>query len=204
MVPTKKTAALVSEKPMIDQIIAGAERAFLDAGYELTTMDSVARHAGVARGSVYNHFSSKEELFLAVMRRGTAEFVERSIRHDADSKPPLERLRSVAVHFLRAATDSVSVEMYRTVVAQAERLPELSALFYSEGLQPIEVKFRGILMIMASDLIEEPALAADHLLSVLMGGFFSRKLLRAPKHAADKALETYVDRAIALLLRQRS
>jgi hypothetical protein len=77
------------------------------------------------------------------------------------------------------------------VVTQAERLPELCAIFYSEGLQPIEVKFRGILTLMATDLIEEPALAADHLLSVLMGGFFSRKLLRAPKHAAEKSLETY-------------
>ena len=126
---------------MIDQIISGAERAFLDNGYELTSMDAVAKQAGVARGSVYNHFSSKEELFLAVMRRGTAEFVERSLRHDADSKPPLERLRSVAVHFLRAATETVSVEMYRTVVTQAERFPQLSALFYMEGLQPIEANF---------------------------------------------------------------
>jgi TetR/AcrR family transcriptional repressor of mexJK operon len=202
MAQPKKTAAAASEKPMIDQIIAGAERAFLDAGYELTTMDSVARHADVARGSVYNHFSSKEELFLAVMRRGTAEFVERSLRHDAESKPPVERLRSVAVHFLRAATDSVSVEMYRTVVTQAERLPELSALFYSQGLQAIEMKFRGILTLMASDLNEEPALAADHLLSLLMGGFFSRRLLRAPRHPADMSLETYVDRAIASLLKR--
>jgi TetR/AcrR family transcriptional repressor of mexJK operon len=202
MAQPKKTAAAASEKPMIDQIIAGAERAFLDAGYELTTMDSVARHADVARGSVYNHFSSKEELFLAVMRRGTAEFVERSLRHDAESKPPVERLRSVAVHFLRAATDSVSVEMYRTVVTQAERLPGLSALFYSQGLQAIEMKFRGILTLMASDLNEEPALAADHLLSLLMGGFFSRRLLRAPRHPADMSLETYVDRAIASLLKR--
>jgi TetR/AcrR family transcriptional repressor of mexJK operon len=202
MAQPKKTAAAASEKPMIDQIIAGAERAFLDAGYELTTMDSVARHADVARGSVYNHFSSKEELFLAVMRRGTAEFVERSLRHDAESKPPVERLRSVAVHFLRAATESVSVEMYRTVVTQAERLPELSALFYSQGLQAIEMKFRGILTLMASDLNEEPALAADHLLSLLMGGFFSRRLLRAPRHPADMSLETYVDRAIASLLKR--
>jgi AcrR family transcriptional regulator len=163
-------------------------------------MDAVAKQAGVARGSVYNHFSSKEELFLAVMRRGTAEFVERSLRHDADSKPPLERLRSVAVHFLRAATETVSVEMYRTVVTQAERFPQLSALFYMEGLQPIEAKFRAILSLISNDLHDEPTLAADHLLSVLMGGFFSRKLLGAPKHPADKSLENYVDRAIASLL----
>ena len=117
-----------------------------------------------------------------------------------DSKPPLERLRSVAVHFLRAATASVSVEMYRTVVTQAERFPGLSTLFYVEGLQPIEAKFRMILSLIPNDLHDDPALAADHLLSVLMGGFFSRKLLGAPKHPADRSLEICVDREIASLL----
>ncbi len=160
----------------------------------------MARQAGVARGSVYSDFSSKKELFLTVMRRGTAEFVERSLRRDADSKPPLERLRSVAVHFLRAATETVSMEMYRTVVTQAERFPELSALFYTEGLQPIEPKFRTLLSLIPNELHDEPAFAADYLLSVLMGGFFSRKLLRAPKHPADKSVENYVDRAITSLL----
>ena len=96
-----------------------------------------------------------------------------------DSKPPLERLRSVAVHFLRAATASVSVEMYRTVVTQAERFPELSTLFYVEGLQPIEAKFRTILSLLPSKRIEDPALAADHLLSVLCGRVFQQEASRS-------------------------
>ena len=188
---------------MIDQIIAGAERAFLESGYELTTMDSVARFAGVARGSVYNHFAGKEELFLAVMHRGTSDFVDRALRDDAESRPPLDRLRAVAMHFLRAATEDVSVAMYRTVVTQAERFPELSAIFYAEGLQPIETRFRAILSLVPDDLLDEPALAAEHLLSVLMGGYFSRRLLAAPAHAADRSVKQYVDRAIDALLKRR-
>lgn len=185
---------------MIDQIVAGAERAFFESGYELTTMDSVARLAGVARGSVYNHFASKEELFLAVMHRGTADFVKRALRDDAESRPPIDRLHEVAMHFLRAATEDVSVAMYRTVVTQAERFPELSEIFYAEGLQPIEARFKTILALMRGEIIDEPHLAAEHLLSVLMGGYFSRRLLGVPAHAADRSLGKYVDRAIQALL----
>ena len=133
-------------------------------------MDAVARQAGVARGSVYNHFSSKEELFLAVMRRGTAEFVERSLRHDADSKPPLERLLGRRSFPARGHGDGLGGDVsYRS----------------DSGGAVSEV---------------DRTLAADHLLSVLMGGFFSRKLLGAPKHPADKSVENYVDRAITSLL----
>ena len=199
--PSKKLTLKAVDKTMIDQIIAGAERAFLESGYEIATMDSVARNAGVARGSVYNHFSSKEELFLTVMRRGTEAFVERTTHEDDVLKPPLQRLQSIAVLFLRAATEHVSIEMYRTVVTHAGRIPELSRLFYAQGLQSLEAKFREILKLAEADLIEDSALAADHLLSLLMGGYFSRKLLGAANHSADRSIDTYVERAIASLLK---
>ena len=188
---------------MIDQIIAGAERAFLESGYELATMDSVARHAGVARGSVYNHFSSKEELFLAMMRRGTAAFVERTTHEDDESKPPLERLQHVAAVFLRAATETVSVEMYRTVVTHAGRIPELSRLFYDQGLQPVESKFRELLSLEDSNEVGDPSVVAEHLMSLLMGGYFSRRLLGTPRHRADRSIDSYVESAISSLLKGR-
>ncbi len=186
---------------MIEQIIAGAERAFLESGYEQATMDSVARHAGVARGSVYNHFSSKKELFLAMMRQGTAAFVERTTHEEDETKPPLERLQIVAIVFLRAATEPVSIEMYRTVVTHAARIPELSALFYERGLQPIESKFRELLSLATGELIEEAASTAERLMSLLMGGYFSRRLMGIEQHKADRSIKAYVTQAIASLLK---
>lgn len=187
---------------MMEQIIAGAERAFLESGYDLATMDSVARHAGVARGSVYNHFSSKEELFLAMMRRGTAAFVERTTHEDDESKPPLERLQHVAAVFLRAATEHVSLEMYRTVVTHAARIPELSSLFYEQGLQPVEAKFRELLSLEEdTDRVGDASAVAENLMSLLMGGYFSRRLLGTRRHRADRSIDSYVESAISSLLK---
>jgi AcrR family transcriptional regulator len=41
---------------------------FLDLGYHGTSMRQIARHAGTALGGIYNHFSSKEEIFLEVIK----------------------------------------------------------------------------------------------------------------------------------------
>jgi len=48
------------------QIIAVSHRLFLLQGFHGTTMRQIAKHAGVALGSLYNHFADKDDLFSAV------------------------------------------------------------------------------------------------------------------------------------------
>jgi AcrR family transcriptional regulator len=40
---------------------------FLEQGYHATSMRQIADHAGLALGGIYNHFSSKEEIFEAII-----------------------------------------------------------------------------------------------------------------------------------------
>jgi AcrR family transcriptional regulator len=49
-----------------DLLLAAAERVFGSQGFERATVDMVATEAGVAKGSVYNYFDSKSDLFMAV------------------------------------------------------------------------------------------------------------------------------------------
>ena len=48
------------------EITTAAHRLFLERGYHGTSMRDIARVAGVALGGIYNHFASKEDIFLAV------------------------------------------------------------------------------------------------------------------------------------------
>ncbi|WP_289142079.1 TetR/AcrR family transcriptional regulator [uncultured Brevibacillus sp.] len=53
-----------------DQIAQGALRAFAQFGFSETSMDAIAEMAQVAKGTLYYHFSTKEELFLYVIEKG--------------------------------------------------------------------------------------------------------------------------------------
>ncbi|GED66319.1 TetR family transcriptional regulator [Brevibacillus reuszeri] len=53
-----------------DHIAQGALRAFAQYGFSETSMDSIAEMAQVAKGTLYYHFSTKEELFLYVIEKG--------------------------------------------------------------------------------------------------------------------------------------
>lgn len=48
--------------PLRDTILEAADRMFLRYGYRKTTIEDIAREAGIGKGSVYLHFQSKEEL----------------------------------------------------------------------------------------------------------------------------------------------
>src|SRR3954447_15315843 len=52
-----------------ESVLAAAKRAFLAGGFGAVSMDAIAREAAVSKATVYAHFTSKEELFGAVIAR---------------------------------------------------------------------------------------------------------------------------------------
>jgi len=59
------------------ELLAAALELFTERGYAATRLDDVARRAGVSKGTVYLYYSSKEELFKAVILEGLVPVLER-------------------------------------------------------------------------------------------------------------------------------
>lgn len=78
---------------MKDIIIDAAARLFTEKGYYSTSMDDVAKEAGVAKGSLYYHFKNKSQLFLETVLSGVSYFSEKiiSIRDNSRSVPETAR-----------------------------------------------------------------------------------------------------------------
>jgi len=79
-----------------DQLIDTALRIFNREGYHATGIDRVISESGVARMTLYNHFKSKDELILAVLRRRDENFrnwLMRFVEKKADT--PTEQLLAV-------------------------------------------------------------------------------------------------------------
>ncbi|MDR5710505.1 MAG: TetR/AcrR family transcriptional regulator [Armatimonadota bacterium] len=73
-----RRAALVLQKHQTRaRILEAARRVFARKGYHGTLMEEVAREAGLSKGALYFHFSSKEELFLSLVEEAGAQLAER-------------------------------------------------------------------------------------------------------------------------------
>ncbi|MEU0313563.1 TetR family transcriptional regulator [Nocardioides sp. NPDC006273] len=84
----------------IDALLAAAEPLFARRSVDDVTLDEIAAAAGVAVGSVYNHFGSKAGLHAAVVERAVAadrRFMDRAYTRDGS---PVERLYAAADAYL--------------------------------------------------------------------------------------------------------
>ena len=78
-----------------DAIVRAVNRLLAEKGFDLMTVDEVAAEVGIAKASLYKHFSSKEDLAAAAMVR-ILELAQAFLASLPDSSTPLERLVGVA------------------------------------------------------------------------------------------------------------
>jgi AcrR family transcriptional regulator len=81
---------LVKEDIVQEQILQAAKRLFHVHGLHKVTMDDVAKAIGKGRSSLYYYYSSKDEIFDAVMNREIGEMLA-AIAHAIDQVPTVEQ-----------------------------------------------------------------------------------------------------------------
>jgi AcrR family transcriptional regulator len=90
----------------IADILAAARKLFASEGFDTTSIDDIAAKAGVAKGAVYHHFASKEEIFTRVLEDVQAEIAAlpppAATRAMSD---PLDQIAAETLRYLLAATE---------------------------------------------------------------------------------------------------
>jgi AcrR family transcriptional regulator len=77
----------------IDLIFDAAVDVFAESGFDRAKVDDIAMRAGIAKGTIYYHFKSKEELFFALMNEGMDKMLD-EIRFELErAESPREQLR---------------------------------------------------------------------------------------------------------------
>src|SRR5579863_8499353 len=115
------------------QIVEGARAVFLAHGFDAASMNDIARAAGVSKGTLYVYFKHKEELFEAIVEQecdAQAEGIFDLDPNDHDVEAVLTRLGVAYVKFLCRPEKAQAM---RTVIAIADRMPEIGKRFYEAG-----------------------------------------------------------------------
>jgi TetR/AcrR family transcriptional regulator, repressor of fatR-cypB operon len=97
--PPKRDGAATRQK-----LLRAALELFTTVGFRATTTPEIAARAGVAEGTIYRHFSGKEDLLLAAYREAQAWGLELVRAQEGDKAlPPRDRLLGVARRLVSAA-----------------------------------------------------------------------------------------------------
>ena len=100
-------------------ILAAAWEAFTDNGFERTTMSDISERAGGSKATIYNYFSSKDELFAAVLEHGLKDRSEESFQELASPGPLSARLLRFARADIRSRLSEDMTAVERMLVAEA-------------------------------------------------------------------------------------
>jgi AcrR family transcriptional regulator len=96
----KASRAKTSLRGAVAEVIRGAildaaERAFVELGFADAKMTDVAERAGMAAGTLYNYFDSKETIFRALVEQRASEFIRALETTAAEKRPPMARLAHI-------------------------------------------------------------------------------------------------------------
>jgi AcrR family transcriptional regulator len=115
-----------------NQILEGARAVFREHGFGGASMGRIAREAGVSKGTLYNYFDSKSDLFVAHAEQRLSEYTGRIFELPAE-RGVRETLQAIGEAYLGLITTSDAEEIYRAVIAEAIRFPEVAERLYERG-----------------------------------------------------------------------
>jgi len=107
---------------------------FLAHGYQGASINAMARSSGISKESIYRYFSSKKQLFEAVIGRELAEYQTAVRRLSAEKTMDLrEALINIAETVLAIATTDRTLALRRLIFEEARRSPDVGQHYYKIG-----------------------------------------------------------------------
>jgi TetR/AcrR family transcriptional regulator len=119
------------------EIISAALDLFVEKGFAATKLDEIAVHAGVSKGTLYLYFSSKEEMFKAVVRETIVPIIKEFA--DGLSGAKLTATEGMDLFFRDWWTKFGSTKssgICKVVIAESGNFPEMALFFQQEVIEP--------------------------------------------------------------------
>jgi AcrR family transcriptional regulator len=198
----------IAEPERRQLLLDAAESVFVELGYSSASMDDIARRAGMSKKTLYRLFETKEALFAAVIaaRRATLETTTES-----GDCPDVETAEKVLRRFLGGIARFVlaprQAALYRLVIAESQRAPEIAHAFHREGPSMARAPLsnwlaqqnaRGTLR------VADPVSAASMLFSMVIADLQMCLLVGEIRPPDDAQIDQSVNRAVDLFLRGAS
>lgn len=178
-------------------ILLAARPILLRDGLGGTTLDRVAAEGGIAKMTLYRHFPSKEALFeglVAAMCESIRERLENAPTAGMD-KPVANRLADELRAFATALIEPDALALYRLIVAEGWRFPELARVFDQSGMRVIRRRITELLETGGVRADRSRQVAAD-LVALALGDAYQRAILGIAEEGDGEAFAQQIETAV--------
>ncbi len=126
-----------------EAILRAATKVFARRGYFNSKVADVAKEAGIADGTVYLYFKSKDEILHSIFDRAMAEFIAEGKKELAEIESPQDKLRRIAeLHLEKLGADRDMAIVFQVELRGSTKfMQEFSAAGFAEYLDIIQQTF---------------------------------------------------------------
>ncbi len=184
------------------QIIDGARRVFMNLGFDGASMGEIARAAGVSKGTLYVYFADKNGLFEAIVEQECLE--QGAIAFNFDPARNVETtLRDFGHAYIQLLCRPGGGSATRTVMAIAERMPDVGKRFYDNVIALTMKRFAVYLAARADagDIaMPDAELAAMQFMMVCQATLFQPYIFQARLAPAPDEIARVVDSGVRMFM----
>jgi AcrR family transcriptional regulator len=137
------TGAPSTRAERMEELVDAALSVFAQRGFAAARIDDIAKRAGVAKGTLYLYFRSKEDMFEAVIREKMVPVAEAVERFSQDSQASATTMLKRQLEFAYdALTRSERRHIVRLILSEGHAFPEITKFYYeqliSRGMRAME------------------------------------------------------------------
>jgi AcrR family transcriptional regulator len=181
------------------QILDAATKVFVENGYGAATIDLVVSRAGASKATVYSFFGGKEGLFTAIIEE-RAERILAALPHvGIDHVDVRTTLTEIGRRYMTVAMSPDAIGLYRLILAEGVRFPELARTFYRIGPERVSERVASLLRAWRRHrliAVDDAYLAAVQFLDAVRGELHLRAVAGVPPNNLEDAIERNVHHAV--------
>jgi AcrR family transcriptional regulator len=184
------------------QILDGASKVFLDLGFDGASMGEIARAAGVSKGTLYVYFADKSRLFEAIVEEEMVGQSQVAFNFDPE-RDVATTLREFGQAYIQLLCRPRGGSAIRTVMAIAERMPDVGRRYYAHVLADTIDRLAAYLdvHVTADDLaIGDCQLAASQFMLMCQASLFLPFIFQAAPAPSAERITQVVESATQMFL----
>lgn len=187
------------------RVLEVATAMFVSHGFAGTSIERIAVEAGIGKLTVYRRYASKEALFFAVVKNLSDVLTQAHVDARKSSPDPLVQLNLSCRALLDVVIQPSTIAIYRILLTEAQRFPELTVWVRSNVMEPIDAVIRELIIEareaghLRADL--DPDAATRALSGTLTGWALKEALLGFDGLADDATRAAFFDYAWRMFLK---
>lgn len=186
-----------------EEILSAARDVFFASGFAGASVDAVIARIGGSKRTIYAYFGNKEQLFATVVEEISRRAMG-SLAEDDGFHPELEAtLQDMGRRYIAVILSPDALQLYRTVVAEGSRFPQLAKVFFETGPGRASANLAQAFERMATRWGlhgQDHQQLAEHFLGMIRDDLHLKVVLGLHPHPTPAEAEASVAAAVALFL----